>query len=796
MGQSQPQQNFNSIATVINRESDNTEENTENNNQNPEPLINNQPNNTENFQIDNNFNSIQKEYFQSLKLILRDNYLQNDNRLDNMKTCLNEKNFEQIINNPVNLSGNLDFEENEPIEFIYWLDYLYEYLLGERRKNRYWADEMLVKLDKEYFVTENKYLSQFFYEEYGMMTEPECIKKINLSEIKRKINEEEFLYNENNKEDNRISISNQSLSVTKNLGGSFTSTNSNEEEDNLDENDAEFKYKMFRSKVKKYIFIFKEHIIYKDHPINIVMNIFESCWVKYVEEKIKLLKNNITNENDTTINLIVNELTRQLQKFVIKLQICLKLFYCRTINYSCFNEEKDELINLLSTLIFRTGNIYNVVFELYEFQLNPIIKNMTSKYQSLKNITPEQLGVSTQFCLNKEALLMQENILNEALKKKEKDTKDIESGIKDGILEMDLTEKIMDQRKITSLLKNIQFMKKKYEYLAKHKKKKQDIEVNIDFSSNEELLLTSYPKQQDNLIENDVIGSIFSSNFSDENFVKTGRKSKKNKNNIMTELGRQTTNVYKFHKLNKIDEEIENTSNNNIDNNQIFTNKKSTNLSAEFTGNNYIIRDLREERKSISPFNPIKVFNRISYQRNDDLNDLSYPYETAIQLLKQIKKYKAPFEKMLIIASLSDEIVNCINDFWKDMNEYINNDLLNIEAEQIMTIFIYIILKAEITDIIVHCKMIQLFTTCTTKASMIGYYYSTAEASVTFIKSLKNVEELLKCKGTNKVFDYHEDDNNVIKTNSENDENKIDINVNVDEKKDKVINKDDDIKNE
>ena len=47
-----------------------------------------------------------------------------------------------------------------------------------------------------------------------------------------------------------------------------------------------------------------------------------------------------------------------------------------------------------------------------------------------------------------------------------------------------------------------------------------------------------------------------------------------------------------------------------------------------------------------------------------------------------------------------------------------------------MNIFIYIIFKAKMSDIIVYCKIISLFTTCTTKSSMIGYYYSTFEASI------------------------------------------------------------------
>ena len=104
---------------------------------------------------------------------------------------------------------------------------------------------------------------------------------------------------------------------------------------------------------------------------------------------------------------------------------------------------------------------------------------------------------------------------------------------------------------------------------------------------------------------------------------------------------------------------------------------------------------------------------------------------------------------MMIFASISSEITECINDFWKDLSEYIDKNLLNLEIDQLMTIFIYIIIQSQIEDISVHCKIIKSFTTCITKASMIGYYYSTVEASVSYISSINNVKELIKNKITN-----------------------------------------------
>ena len=111
---------------------------------------------------------------------------------------------------------------------------------------------------------------------------------------------------------------------------------------------------------------------------------------------------------------------------------------------------------------------------------------------------------------------------------------------------------------------------------------------------------------------------------------------------------------------------------------------------------------------------------------------------------------------MLIFANLGNEIKSCVDDFWKDMDGYVKSELLGVEAEQLMTIFIYIILKAKINDIVVHCKLIQLFTTTVIKTSMMGYYYSNAEASVSYIQNLKNIKELLK--GSIDVFNENNED--------------------------------------
>ena len=703
--------------------------------------------------LEKNFfdDEITQGYFEDLKTIFVHNYVTNDGLLSNMKICLDEKNFDQVIEESsttefidpelnrmqTNYTTNNNNSNTEPTNFINWLDYLYVYLEEEKNKDHNWAGELLDKLDQEYFLMENKYLSQFFFEEYGILSIPDCICKKRKRE--RKINP-----------NNNLSM----LNVTQNLGGSFGESFNQFE----NESDAGYKYKEQRNKVKEYIKNFKEHILNNDHPINIVAQLFESVWVDYAKSRLEFMKNNYgepNNINKKEIDKDIADLTYQFQRFMIKLQVCLKLFYSRTINYSFFNEEKDELINLTTTLVFRTGHIYEVMFSLYSYSLSQEITEMSIKYQKLRLIKPEDLGILPQFCLNGETLNMQEEILQNYLKEITEDEKKGNLDLNKGLVEIDIREKKLESRNVKIMLGIIK--ERKNRLPKPGQRNLDDLEVNLNFeednSDDDNLNINNVGKNDSMLIEsnNILISSILpksdpesinpSANVSVDNatfFKRPGF----NFNNESKEF-LISTNTNKNQNMNKKQEK----------NDFLFSKKIGTEYTEDTNDpNTFIIRDANVEKKNIVPFMPEKILGRVSYMRQNKGDFLNDPYDTAIGLLKQIEKYKTPFEKMMIIANISNEITDCINDFWQEMEQYIKKDFLSIEAEQIMTIFIYVIIKSGISNIFVHCKLIKLFTTCTTNSSMIGYYYSTVEASIMYIKTLKDVDELFKNKGKNKIF--------------------------------------------
>lgn len=634
---------------------------------------------------------ITRDYFAKVKQILRHNYVSNEHRLKNMAVCLDEKSFETDLK----LEDDDLIYPRDATQFVHWLDYLYDYLYAEQEKKVAWVDELLQKIDADFFLSEKKYQSQFFFEEYDIQTEPAALATVQVAQEATR----------------RRTYDASVLSLTKNLGGSFLSTDS-QLDDFKDESDM--KYKLFRKKIKKYTYIFKQHVQNGDHPINIVAQKFAAVWCKYVRTKTRKIgdfRKTVTDE-EPMLAEISNELTRQFQKFVVKLQVCLKLFYSRTINYDCFEGEKDELINLITTLLFRTGDVYATMFELYAQCMQTEIQCLEEKFENLSGLNPEDLGILRQFCLNKCTLVLQQDLMKEhvrdlhgqsKLSKRKKIAKKKHNEMQENVIEESLNDNISndnvdidsdlieeDAKKANLIIANIN---KKLRHLAKQKtinfKHFDENQVELDFKDYNVLFLSNFDNYEKDEVLEQKIGSI-----------------------LPEEL-----------------EPSELDCREGEDEGQIV---RTT------------VRDKKRAKIACSNLVPQQLFNRIAYNLNKKPDDVLYPYETAIQLLKVIKKYKTPLEKMMIIASLSDEIRYCIDDFWEDTSDYVDKKLLQIEGDQLLLIFIFIVIKTQLSEILIHSTIIQNFITITTKNSKIGYYYSNVNASIDYIKNMKDEDKLLK----------------------------------------------------
>ena len=479
---------------------------------------------------------------------------------------------------------------------------------------------------------------------------------------------------------NSININNKNvyneLDITDNLGGSYIDINL----DSFDPNDPTFQYKMKRKTVKKYIKIFKEHIYNNQlHPINRVVSLFNKFFCKYINTNIdnynKKLESQLLVGEDFTNNIkkFENEITQSLRKFIIVMHCSLKLFYSTCINYKIFEEEKDDLMNLLTSLFFRTGDLYDSIYSLYSLTFNQDIEELQEKFTDLIKVKPKDLGVQIKFCLDEDTLELQRNILKE--KQIEKDQK--ENG---------------------------------------DNKKENEKKELFQIRENDE-------EEKDN---------------DDDNY--------KN-NNIMPKL---KLNMNNMNKLNNINEY-------NIDKDEddYLLEKINEDISID-TKLDAVSGGLIHLRNTVNNFNnKTYLFPKIRKNLRDTLalNDqyiteakasgkIPMPFFSAVNLLKNLKNYKTPFEKIVILASLSDQITESVSTFWSSMMKYIKNSFLFIEADEIMAIFVFIVIKSQMPDLFIESKIITNFTTPSTRAFNISYNLTLMEASLETIHKMENTKEL------------------------------------------------------
>ena len=337
--------------------------------------------------------SLEQNYFSKVNTLLHKYYTNNLYSDYNLEVSLQKKSFDetQMV--------------QEHLEDISWLDYILKHLKKVKRNiNMTWAVELEELLLKESFLYKNSYLSDFFYKEYNLKTFPKVlnnnIEYIFDNELNNDNNTTKKKKENLNKSTNSSQITNgpyNELDVTSNLGGSYIDVKM----DSLPPNDPTFKYVMDRKLVKEYIKIFKRHI-YKDkkHPINRTIVLFNKTFSKFIKEHIDDFKEkrkdpDLINEDlQNSIKKFEERITKCLQEFILTMNCSLKLFYSTCINFSFFKEEKDDLINLVISLFFKTGKLYETLFELYSLSYNNEIEILQEKLIDLKNIKPKILEIT------------------------------------------------------------------------------------------------------------------------------------------------------------------------------------------------------------------------------------------------------------------------------------------------------------------------------------------------------------------------------------------------------------------
>ena len=420
------------------------------------------------------------------------------------------------------------------------------------------------------------------------------------------------------------------------------------------------------------------------------------------------LNKEVINEEmyESYLKTFEEEITFCLQEVISRIHSALKLFYSTTIDLQFLEDEKDDLFNLVISAFFRIGNLYENIVELYTKRYDKEFIMFQEGLFKLKDVHPKVFGLNIKFCLNEDTINLQNELKEKNENKDENKNKDLEN-IEENY------ENEPTSLKINKILEEKRDeIDEEEENIIKDNKQQN---LNISEFLNQNNIDNNKLKNKYFIYENDDINIL---NKHTDDYLPIRSKTRtsilsKEENNILENISYIGSSKNDYWKNYDPKDPIRNTIN-NFNNKQYFF----PNLNKKLTKN----------------------YENMTYYKNE--TKYVKPYISAINLLKSITKYKTPFEKLVLLAAISDQIMESANNFWKGMEPYIKADYLNIEANDILSIFLYILIQAQMPEILIECKIIDKFTNEFTKSFNLAYNYTSIEASIDYINGIKDITEL------------------------------------------------------
>jgi hypothetical protein len=148
------------------------------------------------------------------------------------------------------------------------------------------------------------------------------------------------------------------------------------------------------------------------------------------------------------------------------------------------------------------------------------------------------------------------------------------------------------------------------------------------------------------------------------------------------------------------------------------------------------LKDLHKHRSS-NPLSLKKIRTRL----------LCPPYTAAIKKLREISTSESPTQKLKCIGTLNDTICECVDQFWEGID--VDREDVFIDADQLLSIFIYVILHSRICDLFSSLSFVNEFTTHSTKAHLVGYNLASIQACLYHILTMDKSQVMSSSKNIN-----------------------------------------------
>eukprot|EP00826_Nyctotherus_ovalis_P017452 TRINITY_DN15145_c0_g2_i1.p1 TRINITY_DN15145_c0_g2~~TRINITY_DN15145_c0_g2_i1.p1 ORF type:complete len:465 (+),score=126.74 TRINITY_DN15145_c0_g2_i1:1259-2653(+) len=149
--------------------------------------------------------------------------------------------------------------------------------------------------------------------------------------------------------------------------------------------------------------------------------------------------------------------------------------------------------------------------------------------------------------------------------------------------------------------------------------------------------------------------------------------------------------------------------------------------------NSYLSLRKEDKEEIAKGFGKKKLEAEVLFSFFDAKTNTFEPYDKAIKKIKEIVDFRTPMAKLRTIEGLNKIICICIDNFWRDID--IPPEYLNIDADQYLSILLYVIIKAGLTEIYANVVLANYLVSLGFRTDYNKYCLTTLMAAFSYILS-------------------------------------------------------------
>ncbi|KAL4470883.1 hypothetical protein ABPG72_016429 [Tetrahymena utriculariae] len=523
------------------------------------------------------------------------------------------------------------------------------------------------------------------------------------------------------------------------------------------------------------------------------INSYEGMSKRLYEMRKKQLNTPINQEAQ-----IVDKAVQDIQQFIRVMQETIQLFYNLNREFKRSNTEikknpvpnhfnRENMINFVTSQVFANQKLYEITFMLLQLEDMDQEERLKQSMLTLIDKSPQDFYIQDRLCLNERTLkhfnkglakYIQEEAENEingteSLNAVDEKESNYESEIKNKkrkndkyMVNENLVEEKVEEKKCEemSLRKSLLKKDKKYEDEETKLNEEDCSELTCQIGGNKQF--GSSPKKNTNQQNNHYSQDGTKSNLSHH---------PTNQSSHTPSHMQQTKSHCKeleYYYTQSFDNKLDQFQDANLNNSQTFyyplssdqiqnkresypnINEEVTEKQSEESQQSSSSSSALENSKENQTNNSKEGLQAISKNFQSDINDdrsqqrreelldkfcfeklKKESYFKCFKYILKIKKHSSPIGKMKMIIKASENILICINDFYKMYGIQQNNFL---DADDVLSIFSYFTCKSFQYEMNTHIKLISKFITSNLLNSISGYYLTTLAVSLQNILEFRN----------------------------------------------------------